>query len=103
MRRIARIDANQHEVVDVFRRMGFSVLFLHQVGGGCPDILIAKNWQSYLVEIKDGKKSPSKRKLTIDQEKFHETWNGDIFIVESVEEAISLAHELEEASWDRKR
>lgn len=91
MRRAAKIDSNQHEIIDVFKRYGFSVLMLHQLGHGCPDILIGKHKQNTLVEIKDGNKSKSKRKLTEDQQVFHETWKGSVYVVESIQQAIDLA------------
>ena len=94
MRRAAKIDVNQPEIVDAFRRMGFSVLTLHTVGHGCPDILIGKLGKNHLVEIKDGNKPPSARKLTRDEQKFHELWRGSIFVVESIEAAMLLGNQL---------
>jgi hypothetical protein len=43
-----------------------------------------------LLEDKDGKKSPSKRRLTDFQEDFHAGWRGQVDVVNSVEEAISI-------------
>lgn len=95
MRQRARTDENQTEIVDAFRAMGFSVLPLHQVGNGCPDILIGRNRRNYLIEIKDGKKTLSRRKLTPDQKVFHKAWRGEIFIVQNVTEAFALGSNLE--------
>jgi len=41
-----------------------------------------------LMEIKDGSKPASARKLTKAQEKFHAEWNGPIYIVTSIDEAF---------------
>lgn len=102
MRRIAKIDGNQHEVVDAFRKLGFSVLLLHQVGGGCPDILVGKYKRNVLVEIKDDSKPPSARKLTNDQRWFHESWHGEIYIVNNVADVFKLSYKLmQEGSWDK--
>jgi len=94
MRKRARVDVNQPEIVSTFRHLGFSVLLLHQLGGGCPDILIGKFGRNSLIEIKDGDRSPSGRKLTDDEEQFHAEWEGEIFIVESMDQAIVLAVKL---------
>jgi hypothetical protein len=40
MRRIARVDKNQAEIVSALRKAGARVLHLHQHGEGCPDILV---------------------------------------------------------------
>jgi hypothetical protein len=40
------------------------------------------------MEVKDGKKSPSKRELTEDQVKWIDSWRGgSVFIVDTVEAA----------------
>jgi hypothetical protein len=38
----------------------------------------------------DGRKPPSKRKLTADQEAFHASWSGEIAVVTSVDEALEI-------------
>jgi hypothetical protein len=44
-----------------------------------------------LLEIKDGSRSPSKRKLTEAQLKFHGNWTGGpLAIVDSVEAALRM-------------
>ena len=90
MRRAAKVDANQPLIVEAFESYGCSVCHLHGVGKGCPDLLVAhRNWPlpgNLLVEVKDGEKPPSARKLTLPQEHFHQTWRGRIEIVESVDD-----------------
>lgn len=93
--RFARVDDNQKSIVAALRKMGASVLHLHTIGAGCPDILVGikgKNSRLHnlLVEIKDGSKPPSARKLTPDEEKFHAAWRGQVAIVNSVDEAIAF-------------
>jgi len=41
-----------------------------------------------LVEIKDGEKPPSKRKLTSDEKEWHEKWEGQVTIWESASDAL---------------
>ena len=88
MRHRARRDENHAEVVAALRAIGCSVLDLASIGGGCPDLLAAKNGRSVLLEVKDGSKPPSARKLTEDELKFHGSWLGPIAVVDSVDSAI---------------
>lgn len=76
MRRKARVDANQGEVVAGFRCAGATVQSLAPVGDGCPDLLIGFRGRNYLVEVKDGSKPPSARGLTRDQMEWVEGWRG---------------------------
>ena len=94
-----RVDANQSEIVEEFRRQGCSVLHLHTIGKGCPDILVGLVSSRYgklniLVEIKDGKKPPSQRKLTEDEAKFHRDWLGVVTTITSLDEVRSLVNTL---------
>lgn len=95
MRRAAKADKNQAEIVSAFRTFGCSVLHLHQVGGGCPDIAVGLNKKTALVEIKDGGKAKSARALTADEQKFHDSWKGSLFVVEDLGDVIALVKGLE--------
>ena len=63
---------------------------LHTVGKGCPDLLCGVRGTNLLVEIKDGQKVPSARKLTPDEAAWHQSWRGQVAIVESVDDALLL-------------
>lgn len=89
MRRAARTDAPQNEIVEALRRAGVSVQPLHQVGSGCPDLLCGIRGANVLLEIKDGSLSPSRRRLTPDQVRWHADWRGAVHVVHSAEEALS--------------
>jgi Holliday junction resolvase len=104
MRRRGRTDANQKEIVKVFRKLGFSVAITSMVGSGFPDIVIGKHKWNWLVEIKDGKKVLSERDLTDDEKKFISEWKGSVYIVETVEQAIALGALLDKENllWDMK-
>jgi len=41
-----------------------------------PDLLVGHRGHTFLIEVKDGAKSPSKRKLTEDQRDWHTAWQG---------------------------
>jgi Holliday junction resolvase len=89
MRRAAKVDANQPEIVDCFRKFGWSVLIISQLKNCC-DIIVSKNGRTVAVEIKDGSKPPSQRKLTEGEEKFRQDWQGEYAIVESIDDVIGL-------------
>ena len=95
MRRAAKVDRNQAEIVKALRQIpGVSVLPLHRVGQGCPDILVGV-WSppkrtNLLMEIKDGDQPWSGRKLTHDEDEFYRGWHGQYAIVESIDDALRL-------------
>jgi hypothetical protein len=98
--RVRRIDSNQNAVVKKFRALGCIVLILSEIGRGAPDLLVAvpkydvnineSIGNLLLVEIKDGSKPPSARKLTPDEQKFHDEWVGFVYIVNNEEDVQLL-------------
>lgn len=84
MRRAARVDANQTEIADAYRVLGCSFLSLASMGEGCPDAVVGYGGLSALIEIKDGKKPPSRRKLRPAQEEFRQTWKGGVRLIDSL-------------------
>lgn len=90
MRRAAKTDANQAEIVATLRKAGCGVLDLSGVGNGCPDLLVHEpTWphRLHLLEVKNlGGRG---NKLTPDQEKFHGDWRGAIRVVTTVDEALT--------------
>lgn len=93
MRRAARVDANHSEVIDAFRAFGFSVVDTSRLGEGCPDCFVSRSGLTATVEIKDGKKPPSARKLTKPEQEFKDTWRGKYFIVLSVDDVETIGRE----------
>jgi hypothetical protein len=91
--RARKIDLNQNDIVDAFRKLGASVLVLSAVGQGCPDALVGMRSRhrriNVLVEIKG-----ARGKLTPDQISFHSEWKGDARIIRTVEEAAQLVNEI---------
>lgn len=91
----AKADANQTEIVAALRTYGCLVQHLHIVGEGVPDLLIGIHKRFGLVEIKDGSKSPSQRKLTPAQIKFWDEWQGfPMALVTDVDGALRFARML---------
>jgi len=87
-RRAARTDANQAEIVAALRKAGCSVQDLSAVGQGVPDLLVCRAGLMALLEVKDGSKPPSARKLTWDQVMWHQAWQGPVHVVTSADEAL---------------
>lgn len=87
---IRKVDDNQREIVLTLRKLGYSVRSTATIGRGFPDIIFAKSGFNYLAEIKDGKKSPSARKLTKDEEDFWRDWQGSVHLFESVSDVIEF-------------
>jgi hypothetical protein len=87
MRR-ARVDDNHVEIVEALRGAGCSVQSLASVGKGVPDLLVGFRGRNTLLEVKDGSKKPSARKLTPDEQVWQSKWSGQVVTVESVEQAL---------------
>jgi hypothetical protein len=90
-RKYGKPDANHADIVKALTRAGCDVLDLKAVGNGAPDLLVARPYYPhhyFLLEVKDGEKPPSARKLTPDQVDFHARWKAPIHVVTSVEEAL---------------
>ncbi len=86
----ARVDANQPEIIKDLRAIGATVQPLHQVGKGCPDLLVGFRGLNHLLEVKDGDKPPSKRRLTPAEQRWHDEWRGQKAIVKNVDEAYKV-------------
>jgi len=90
VRRAAKVDANQSEIVDALRAGGAKVECLHGVGGGVTDLLVLFRGDLFLLEVKDGAKPPSDRKLTPAQVEWHRQFsNPNLHVVCTVDEALA--------------
>ncbi len=85
--RHGKIDANQTQIVTA---AGATVLSLADLGKGCPDLVCGYRGVNYLLEVKDGSKPPSKRKLTPDEVTWHAGWAGQVTVINSPAEALEL-------------
>ena len=95
MRYANRIDANQNQIVDAMRKVGAVVRIISQ-GDGIPDLLVGYKGYTILMEVKDGDKVPSARKLTEAEQKFFDDWRGGMLaVVNSVEEALEILKRCE--------
>ena len=77
------VDANQGEIIDTFRRMGASVLFIQEP----VDLLVGFNGCAALVEIKRDHRQIAKGetignyRFTDTEREFYRKWNGVIPVV----------------------
>ena len=92
--RACKVDANQPEIVDTFRKLGCSVAITSSAGDGFSDLVVGVAGLNLLVEVKDGSKVPSAQKLTKDQVKFRDNWRGQYCVVNSVNQAIELVNRV---------
>jgi hypothetical protein len=92
MRRAAKVDANQSSIVKALRAMGACVILTAQLKNAF-DILVIFDGRYFLMEIKDGTKPKSARKLTEGEEKCKacvERAKGLYHVVKSLDEAIKI-------------
>jgi hypothetical protein len=87
--RACRIDKNQPDIVETFRALGWEVLIVSQLKNCC-DLFVSKNGITIAIEVKDGSKPRSARKLTKGEQTFKDTWKGRYAIVECLEDVLSL-------------
>lgn len=84
MRRAARTDNNQKEIVKYIRSIGGLVLHLHTLKNCC-DILVGFRGVIYLFEIKNGAKN--KKKLTQGEVEFLRDWIGySLHVITGIED-----------------
>tara|TARA_R110000868_G_scaffold241481_1_gene496018 strand:+ start:319 stop:609 length:291 start_codon:yes stop_codon:yes gene_type:complete len=87
LRRAARVDANQAEIVAHMREMGACVYLI-----GMPvDLLVGINCKTALVEVKDPKSRYGKKGLNPNQQSFKDSWlGGTVCQVNDVQGATTL-------------
>jgi soluble P-type ATPase len=97
MRIASRVDVNQPFLVRALRQLGARVQILSMVGHGVPDLLILHRGKLALVELKDGSKSASRRKLTPDEQAWHEEWaDAPLYVVATIDEAVDMLDRMSE-------
>lgn len=90
MRRRARVDANHAAIRGALRLLGWTV---GATGRGMPDLVAVKSGRCVFIEVKDGAKPPSARKLTPDQQRLHWSFQSAGFpvrVITSVDETRTL-------------
>lgn len=86
-----KIDANQNEIVHALREAGYQVFLMQAMKNGFPDLLVGGNGAPGLlpIEIKDGSKPPSARRLTEAQLAWHKAAECPVAIVLDAQGALT--------------
>lgn len=100
--RAKRKDANHNEIAEYLQERGWAVHDTSGLGFGFPDALVGKPEFCCVVEIKDGSKPPSARKLTPDEQRFKDNWTGPYVLAESPEDAAKQLDALYALALGRK-
>lgn len=87
-RRVSKKDANHKDIVRALRSAGRSVLELHEVGAGCPDLAVFWPGGFCLMEIKNPE---GRDRIEPSQVQWHRSYRGPrgtLVVVRSVAEAL---------------
>src|ERR1043166_630596 len=88
-----RTDANQSGIVSALRAIGVGVYVASSAGNGLADLVCAYRGILYLLEVKDGSKPPSARKLTVEQVRLHDMLRQHgvkVHVVTSEDDALAV-------------
>ena len=85
MRRAARTDDNQHELVEALKKIGAKCYFI----GKPVDLLVGFRGRNLLLEVKRPDKRGQVSAFTKEQRDFISTWPGEVEIVYTIQEAVS--------------
>ncbi len=87
---IKKVDSNQKMIVRQLRKIGASVYVTSMVGKGFPDLVVGYRNKNYLIELKDGSKSESRKQLTDAEKEFFLIWNGQVNKAEDIDEILKI-------------
>jgi Holliday junction resolvase len=108
IRRAAKVDRNQPEIVSFFRKAGCSVAVTSSAHDGFPDLVVGFGGLTVLVEVKYGELPQSRQQLTPKQVDFFNEFKGAKTVVSTLQEAQRVVSVLKEASgsididWQKK-
>lgn len=91
--RARKTDSNQSTLVKQMRAIGMSVFVTSGVGEGFPDLVAGIKGQNFLFELKNPALSPSRKKLTPDEQTFFDTWKGKVYKIETIEDVIKIIND----------
>jgi hypothetical protein len=87
-----KADSNHSEVTGWYEELFCSVLDLHKLGGGAPDLLVGCAGRSELVEVK-----PEAGQLRANQVTFNRTWRGNkVVLVRTQADVINHVKNIRE-------
>jgi hypothetical protein len=99
VRRAARTDATHAGIVKALRAVGCSVLSMASLGGGVPDLLVARSGRMWLVEVKSpagprGGISQHGQRVNELQVAWQQAWRAPVSVARSVDEALRIVGAL---------
>ena len=86
-----KTDGN-HEAVKAELKAAMPEISVHDSShahGGFPDLVIGLFGRNHLVELKDGTKPPSRRRLTNAQVGVHTNWQGNVWVCHTASEVLA--------------
>jgi len=96
VRRAAKIDANQPEIVEYFRKAGAVVDIVSSLPGIGYDLIVHYMGAIVLVEVKDGSKPPSERCLTASETAAWKRHGSKFAVISDIQEANGLLNSMAE-------
>ena len=90
MRSRGRTDKNQAALVRDLRLMGYSVMVTSGLAAGFPDLVVGAKGINYLFEVKNPEQFDSKKRLNSVQEKWHASWRGRSYVVETTDDCLFI-------------
>lgn len=86
-------DDNHNDISQLLQKSGFTVIDCSRYDGLGFDLMVKRdNGLIYCIEIKDGNKPPSARKLTQAELHAKEVLKEHFVVLESIENALSFIH-----------
>lgn len=85
MRRAARTDDNQHDLVEALKKIGAKCYYIKEP----VDLIVGFRGRNVLLEVKREDKRGRESAITKSQAEFIEGWPGEIHVVYTIDEAIS--------------
>lgn len=80
-----RVDANQKGIIKRLRSFGASVQDIHEVGQGCPDIMVGFRGINFLFEVKTEGEDLNER-----EKEWNDEWKGTSYKIYNSDEAIII-------------
>jgi len=98
-RQTHRPDANHFDILNAYLEMGCTVLDVHKSTGALD--LVVGNWGiNDIVEIKDGSKVPSARKLSDTEQQVFTGWKGrSPVLIESIQDAVTHVYRMKREAF----
>jgi hypothetical protein len=86
-----RADNNQRAITAALRAGGACIVDLHELGKGCPDLLLSYKGQTLLCEVKNPN---GYNRFTPAQVAFRQAWQGRIETIRDESEALTLLENI---------